>query len=41
MADEIKLAADTLRWLNGLKDEQIPEQVRPRMRDLGTFLTRF
>ena len=36
MADEIKLATDTLIWLDTLKDEQIPEEVRPRMRDLST-----
>lgn len=36
MADEIKLAADTLRWVNELKDEELPAHVRPRMRDLGT-----
>lgn len=35
MAEEIKLAADTLRWLHGLRDEELPEHVRPRMRDLG------
>jgi hypothetical protein len=37
MVDEIKLASDTLRWLNELKDEELPDSVRPRMRDLGTL----
>jgi hypothetical protein len=34
MVDEIKLAADTLKWLNELSDEQLPEEIAPRMRDL-------
>lgn len=38
MSEEIKLAADTLRWLNTLADEELPEKVQPRMRDLGTGL---
>ena len=39
MVDEIKLAADTLKWLNELSDEQLPEEIAPRMRDLGASLT--
>lgn len=38
MADEIKLVSDTLAWLNTLRDEELPEQIRPKMRDLGTGL---